>query len=78
MSSRQALILLAVLALVGAATAWFLANFERTTIQVRTGYRAEALRNPWLAAERLLQHMGAKASTVRAVAELGSCRLRAR
>jgi len=71
MSSRQALILLAVLAFACAATAWFLANFERTTIPVRTGYRAEALGNPWLAAERLLQRMGAKASTVRAVAELG-------
>ena len=70
MSSRQVVILIAALGLLAAAAAWFLANFERTTVSVRSGYRAEALRNPWLAAERLLQRMGAKASTVRVVAEL--------
>ena len=70
MSSRQVIALIAVLAALAGGTAWFLANFERTTQTVRTGFKAEALRNPWLAAERLAQHMGAKASTVRALADL--------
>ncbi len=57
---------------IAAGTAWFLRNFEQVTETVHTGYRGEALRNPWLAAERLLVRMDAKASTLRALPELRS------
>ena len=57
---------------VAAGTAWFLRNFEQVTETVHTGYRGEALRNPWLAAERLLVRMDAKASTLRSLPELRS------
>lgn len=57
---------------VAAGAAWFLRNFEQVTETVHTGYRGEALRNPWLAAERLLVRMDAKASTLRSLPELRS------
>jgi hypothetical protein len=70
MSSRQVVILIAILAAIAAALAWFLANYERTTDTVRTGFKAEALANPWLAAERLVRRMGTQSATLRALADL--------
>jgi hypothetical protein len=70
MTSRHIVILISVLALLAGSTMWFLANFERTTHSVRTGYKAEALNNPWLAAERLVQRMGAESTTLRNVVDL--------
>ncbi|HWA38896.1 MAG TPA: DUF4350 domain-containing protein [Burkholderiales bacterium] len=42
----------------GAAVIGFLVGFDRVTERVWVGYRGEALRNPFLAAERLIQRMG--------------------
>lgn len=64
MSSRQTVVTIGIVALVLAISAWLLANFERTTITVRSGYTAEALRNPWLAAQRLVERMGGRAVTI--------------
>lgn len=64
MNSRQTVVMIGIIALVLAISAWLLANFERTTITVRSGYTTEALRNPWLAAQRLIERMGGKAATV--------------
>ena len=56
--SRQALWTIAtVLALLGGAV-WFFNNFERVPDKEWTGYRGEARRNGFLAAERLLDRMG--------------------
>lgn len=37
---------------------WFVHNFERQSEEVRSGFSPAARRNPWLAAERFLQHLG--------------------
>ena len=47
-----------VLILIGSVTAWFLNNFESQTIDLPVGASAEARRNPYLAAERLLVRLG--------------------
>jgi hypothetical protein len=70
MSLRQILVWLLFAAIVAAGTAWFLKNFERATFKVRSGYSGEALRNPWLAAQRLSQRMGARAVPIVAPPEL--------
>lgn len=70
MSRAQGLILLLVLIVAGSATAWFFNNFEEVTEKVHTGYSGEARTNPWLAAQRLLERMGAKAATMRSIPEL--------
>lgn len=51
-------------ALVAALAAWFLNNFERRPQEVESGLSAEALRNPFLAAERLLHRMDTQAESV--------------
>jgi hypothetical protein len=44
---------------------WFRANFEPVSDEVMVGFRGEARRNPWLAAERLLERMGHPATELR-------------
>lgn len=61
MSLRQALVWLLLLAIAAAGAAWFLKNFEYTTRKIHTGYSGEALRNPWLAVQRLVERMGVRA-----------------
>ncbi len=51
-------------------TAWFFANFERVTETVNGGYRGEARRNPFLAAERMYTRLGATAREVRSLSQL--------
>lgn len=68
--SRRILIALLVVVLGLSATAWFLANFERTTAKVRVGFQGEARANRYLAAQRLLQRMGIQAQAVKALPEL--------
>jgi len=70
MSSRQALIALLIVVLVGAGGAWLYANFEVVTEKQKSGYSSRALRDPWLAAQRLVQRMGALATSVRALPNL--------
>ena len=47
-----------VLIVIGSFTAWFLNNFEPQTIELAVGASAQARRNPYLAAERLLSRLG--------------------
>ncbi|HEX7813366.1 MAG TPA: DUF4350 domain-containing protein [Burkholderiales bacterium] len=70
MSRVQVLVGVLLLAVIAAGAAWFFRNFEEVTETVHTGYRGPALRNPFLAAERLLLRLGAKASTLRSIPEL--------
>jgi len=65
MSTREILIALLIVSLGATGTAWFLANFEQVTEKVMVGFRGEARRNPWLAAERLLERMNFPASELR-------------
>lgn len=55
--------LLAVLSLVAIAV-WFLLSFERVTEREHVGARGEAARNPYLAAQRLVERMGMRAVTL--------------
>jgi hypothetical protein len=55
--------LLAVLALVAIAV-WFFLSFERVTEREHVGVRGEAARNPYLAAQRLVERMGMRAVTL--------------
>jgi hypothetical protein len=48
----------AAIALVTLGTSWFITHYERETFERRGAPQAEARRNPWLAAERLLAGMG--------------------
>ena len=65
MSTREILIAILIASLGITGTAWFLANFEQVTEKVMVGFRGEARRNPWLAAERLLDSMSLPASELR-------------
>jgi hypothetical protein len=63
--------LLGTLALACAAS-WFFSSFDRVTVDTYVGYRGEARRNPYLAAERLFTRMGARTNELRSVRELKS------
>jgi Domain of unknown function (DUF4350) len=51
-------------------SAWFFANFERVTETVNVGYRGEARRNQFLAAERMFTRLGATSREVNSLSEL--------
>ena len=65
MSTREILIAILIVSLGVTGTTWFLANFEQVSDKVKIGFRGEARRNPWLAAQRLLDRMGLPASELR-------------
>jgi hypothetical protein len=68
--SRQALwTIVAVVAILGGAV-WFFDNFERVPYKEWTGYRGEARRNGFLAAERLLDRMGLQVRHLKTPIEL--------
>lgn len=69
-SARRILVALLLLTLIGAGAGWFLANFEPVAEKVWAGYRGKARRDPWLAAERLLERMDLRAAELRALPEL--------
>jgi hypothetical protein len=58
------------IALVVLAAAWFITNFERQSYEVRGDFKREALRNPFLAAERLLRALGYRVDTAQEAAYL--------
>jgi hypothetical protein len=58
MSRRVIWSAVAVAALVTLAALWFLENFERVPVKSYEGMQREALRNPYLAAERLFSRLG--------------------
>ena len=49
---------------------WFITNFERQSYEVRGDFKREAVRNPFLAAERLLRSLGYRADTAQEAAYL--------
>jgi len=65
MSTRDILIVILIASLGVTGVVWFRANFDRETNKVMVGFRGEAQRNPWLAAERLLARMNLPASDLR-------------
>lgn len=67
---RAPLAALLLAALIAAGGVWFYFNFERVTEQEYVGLQGEALRNPLLAATRLIERMGRKTRQVRSFAEL--------
>ena len=70
MSRREILILLLIAAIGASAAIWFLATHEKVTDRMWTGLRGEARRNPWLAAQRLLDHFDEPAKEIRELPEL--------
>lgn len=70
MSRTQGFIVLLLAMSAAAGAAWFYSNFEQVTERIHTGYQGEARLNPWLAAERLIVRMGARAATMRSLPEL--------
>jgi hypothetical protein len=61
-----------VIALVTLGAVWFVNHYERETFERRTAPQPEALRNPWLAAQRLLMPMGWRVQTAQEAATLDS------
>ena len=49
---------------------WFITNFERQSYEVRGDFTREAVRNPFLAAERLLHALGYRVDTLQEAAYL--------
>lgn len=69
--SREGLWAIAVTAVIGLGTIWFLLNFEQAPAREWVGMSGDARRNPYLALERLAERMGMPAREVRSLAELG-------
>jgi hypothetical protein len=61
---------LAALGLCTLAALWFFDNVERAPVKRHEGMKAEALRNPFLAAERLFSRLGRKVTRIRRSADL--------
>jgi hypothetical protein len=59
-----------ILLFAAAGTAWFLRTFERVEEEVEVGYRGAARHNPYFAAERLFDRLGAPARTAAAGLDL--------
>ena len=70
MSLREMLIMALVVAIGVSGVAWFLATHEQVTEQAWTGFRGEAKRNPWLAAQRLMNRFDTPATELRSLPEL--------
>jgi hypothetical protein len=68
--TRPVIVWLILALAVAIGTAWFFANFERVTENVNVGYRGEARRNAFLAAERMFTRLGATAREVRSLSQL--------
>lgn len=71
MKTRMFIAALLVL-LVGLGVAWFRANFEKRQVEEWVGASGEARRRPYLAAQRLAERMGWKATELRSLPELAS------
>lgn len=63
------LIAVGVLALGALLTYWFFENFERTTETVKSDYSAEAIANPFLAAQRFSEAMGIPVTALETIPE---------
>ena len=58
------LVLVLLLGFVGWGVYWFVSNHERHYRDIRVGVSAEARRNPFLAAERFLRHLGLESESI--------------
>ena len=65
MNTRDILVVILIASLGVTGVVWFRANFEQVADKDFVGFRGEARRNPWLAAERLLDRMRLPASELR-------------
>ena len=72
MNARRVFVTALLAACVAAAAVWFHSNFERRTQSEWVDFQGKARHDRWLAAQRLLQHMGATATAVRSLPELGA------
>ena len=72
MSRREILIGLLIVAIGASAVIWFLSTHEKVTVTVHTGFQGEARRNPWLAAQRLLDSYDRPATEIRKLTQLNS------
>jgi len=70
MKSYQILIIIMSLSLLGLGYWWFINNFKLVTKEAEIGYRGEARYNPFLAAQHLVEKMGATAITARSFSKL--------
>jgi len=77
MSRREILIGLLIVAMGASAVIWFLSTHEKVTVTVHTGFQGEARRNPWLAAQRLLDSYDRPATEIRKLTQLNSLPARA-
>ena len=77
MSRREILIGLLIVAIGASAVIWFFSTHEKVTERVRTGFHGEARRNPWLAAQQLLDHFNRPATEIRKLTQLNSLPARA-
>jgi hypothetical protein len=71
MTTRRGFLIALSFSCIAAAAIWFASNFERRTQTEWVGFQGKARYDRWLAAQRLLERMGAKAQTVRSLPELG-------
>ena len=77
MSMREAL-MMTLIAVIGlTSVVWFLSTHEQVTEQQWTGFRGEAKRNPWLAAQRFLSRVDMPAAELRTLPDLRSLPTRA-
>ncbi len=70
MSLREALIMALIVVLGLTGVIWFLSTHEQVTEQAWTGFRGEARRNPWLAAQRLVGHFDKAVKELRTLPEV--------
>lgn len=71
MTARRGFFIALVLACFAAAAIWLFSNFERSTQSEWIDFQGKARHDRWLAAQRLLQRMGANAQPMRSLSELG-------
>ena len=77
MTTRRGFFIALLFACLAAAAIWFFSNFERRTQSEWTDFQGKARHDRWLAAQRLLQRMGANAQAVRSLPELSGLPSRA-
>ncbi|MEQ1880055.1 MAG: DUF4350 domain-containing protein [Burkholderiales bacterium] len=70
MSRQQVLVWLLILSIAASGVAWWYANWELRTEPEEVGFQGRARSNPWLSAERLLEHSGAKVKDVTVPSDL--------
>jgi hypothetical protein len=73
---RELIVVAAALLVCGLGAIWFLSNFDRVSYQEWTGMSGAALRNPFLAAQRLAARMGLPAAEIRSAAQFGTLPVR--